>query len=62
MSIRDGTYTKKRLDRISKQLGMRDYEPVFITDDESILEAKTLDQRTVVFIDDKSCNADKGNE
>lgn len=62
MSIRDGTYTKKRLDRISKQLGMRDYEPVFISDDESILGAKTLDPRTVVFIDDISCNTDKGNE
>lgn len=62
MSIRDGTYTKKRLDRISKQLGMREYEPIFITDDESILEAKALDPRTAVFIDDISCNADEGNE
>lgn len=62
MAIRDNTYTKRRLDKITKQLGMREYEPIFITDDESILKNSSIDHRTVVFIDDISVSEDESSE
>lgn len=62
MAIRDSTYTKRRIDKITKQLGMREYEPVFITDDESIIKNSSTDHRTVVFIDDISSSDEDGSE
>ena len=54
MAIRASTYKKRRLEKITKQLGMREYEPIFITDDESSVKNYSIDPRTVVFIDDIS--------
>jgi len=44
--------TKKRIDKINSQLGVREYEPILIVDDEKLLEDRNIDHRTVVFIDD----------
>ena len=54
MMNRDVNYTKKRLDRISKQIEMKEYEPVFITEGEPIKQIGSINPRTVVFIDDIS--------
>lgn len=54
MMNKDVQYTKKRLDKIRKQIEMKEYEPVFITEGDPINEAGSIDPRTVVFIDDIS--------